>query len=86
MGFRPGLGKSDFLRLRRDKLDLIDKSYLISELVEDSAEIVLFPRPRRFGKTTNLSMLRYFFEQSDDDRSDLFADLEVWQDEQARKH
>jgi len=67
-------------------MDIIDKSSLISELVADNARIVLLPRPRRFGKTTNLTMLRYFFESSPDDRTDLFSDLHVWQDSRARDH
>ena len=86
MGFRAGIGQSDFRTLRRDKMDLIDKSALITDLVKDPAQVVLFPRPRRFGKTTNLSMLRYFFETSPEDRTYLFEDLQVWQSAEARAH
>ena len=42
-------------------------------------EVVLLPRPRRFGKTLNLSMLRCFFETRDEDLSSLFQDLSIWQ-------
>ncbi|MFM7200379.1 MAG: AAA family ATPase, partial [Myxococcota bacterium] len=79
MGFKAGIGQSDFRSLRRDHRDMVDKSALIVELVNDPAQTVLFPRPRRFGKTTNLSMLRYFFERSPEDRSYLFEDMQVWQ-------
>lgn len=86
MGFRAGIGESDFRRLRRDNVDLIDKSDLIRELVQDPSRVILFPRPRRFGKTTNLSMLRYFFEISPEDRTSLFESMQVWQNAEARAH
>lgn len=86
MAFRAGIGQSDFRKLRWSGMDLIDKSALIEEIVEDSAQIILFPRPRRFGKTTNLSMLRYFFEISPEDRTSLFESMQVWQNAEARAH
>jgi hypothetical protein len=45
-----------------------------------------FPRPRRFGKTLNLSALRYFVEKRPEDLSHLFQDLAVWNDPAARAH
>lgn len=86
MGFRAGIGQSDFRKLHREGMDIIDKSPLIVDLVKDPAQVVLFPRPRRFGKTTNLSMLRYFFETSTEDRSALFDHMQVWQSPEARAH
>lgn len=86
MGFRAGIGESDFRKLRRDNIDIIDKSQLIIDLVKDPARVNLFPRPRRFGKTTNLSMLRYFFENSTEDRTYLFDSMRVWQSPEARAH
>lgn len=83
MGFRAGIGQSDFRSLRQDNMDVIDKSALIVDLIKDPAQVVLFPRPRRFGKTTNLSMLRYFFEVSTEDRTGLFEDMQVWQSAEA---
>ncbi|MCK4260398.1 MAG: AAA family ATPase [Halanaerobiales bacterium] len=50
---------------------------LIQEIIDSDAEVVLLPRPRRFGKSFNLSMLRYFFEKIDEDRSYLFEGLEI---------
>ncbi|WP_279512857.1 AAA family ATPase [Halanaerobium saccharolyticum] len=45
--------------------------------MEEDAEVLLLPRPRRFGKSLNLSMLRYFFEKNEDDNSNLFSDLKI---------
>jgi len=84
MGFRPALGNSDFRNLRRSDRDYIDKSALITDVIDDPGAILPFPRPRRFGKILNLSMLRYFFEHSEEDREDLFADLQVWRSDRAR--
>lgn len=55
------LGESDFKRVIEGKFDYVDKSLFIKELLDDD-QVILITRPRRFGKTLNLSMLRYFFE------------------------
>ncbi|MEZ4311348.1 MAG: AAA family ATPase, partial [Polyangiaceae bacterium] len=74
------IGYDDFRILREEKLEYVDKSDLIRDLIERSgSQVVLFPRPRRFGKTLNLSMLRCWFEKSDEDLSHLFSDLSIWQ-------
>lgn len=74
------IGIDDFRALRERKLAYVDKSHLIRELLDAAGvEVVLLPRPRRFGKTLNLSMLRYFFEKRDEDLSHLFAYLSIWQ-------
>ena len=88
MPFRAPTGLSDFAALRRGGLTYVDKSHLITALTQDSSLVVLLPRPRRFGKTTNLSMLRYFYERDPrgEDRTDLFQDLAVWSSEAARAH
>jgi hypothetical protein len=65
--------------LREQGLVYIDKSQLICELLDrPGVPVVLLPRPRRFGKSLNLSMLRCFFERSSQDVSHLFEDLAVW--------
>ena len=69
------LGNSDFKTLIEDDRYFVDKSLLIKEILEDSAQIILIPRPRRFGKTLNLSMIRYFVERCDEDRRYLFNNL-----------
>ena len=55
------IGSSDFKKIIDGNFDFVDKSLLIKELLEDDAEVILITRPRRFGKTLNMSMLRYFF-------------------------
>ena len=53
-------GHSDFKKIRQEQLYYVDKSLLIEEIIADKTEIILLPRPRRFGKTLNLSLLKYF--------------------------
>ena len=69
------MGIEDFKRIRSEEFYYIDKTGLIRELLENEAYVNLFTRPRRFGKTLNMSMLKYFFEIGSD--SALFADLEI---------
>ena len=78
------IGTSDFKRLIDKGGYFVDKSLFIKMVWED-AEVLLLPRPRRFGKTLNLSMLRYFFEKTEDDRSYLFEGLKIWESEEYRK-
>ena len=72
------LGVSSFRKLRRSGARYVDKTDLITELLRSGAEATLFLRPRRFGKTLNLSTLRYYLERSEEDRRDLFEGLHVW--------
>ena len=55
----------------------VDKTLLIRDLIDLRGKVNLFTRPRRFGKTLNMSMLRYFFEKSQEDRSRLFAGTKI---------
>ena len=74
------IGIDDFRLLRETRLEYVDKSGLIRDLLDRAgAQVVLFPRPRRFGKSLNLSMLRCWFEKRDEDLSHLFQDLSIWQ-------
>ncbi len=86
MSFAAPIGQSDFLKIRRAGVTYVDKTSLVTEVLASPTEALLFPRPRRFGKTLNLSTLRYFPERSDEDRSDLFEGLAVWESEGARAH
>ena len=86
MDFRAPLGYSDFRDLRRAGVTYVDKTAFVAEVLDNPAKVLLLPRPRRFGKTLNLSTLRYFLERSDEDRSDLFEGLSVWGSEDARAH
>jgi len=72
------IGTSDFKELMQRNNYFIDKSLLIKEFIEDGAKIILTPRPRRFGKTFNLSMLRYFFDiRTKEETKDLFKGLKI---------
>ncbi len=74
------IGLDDFRSLREQQLEYVDKSHLIRELLDKTGvQVVLLPRPRRFGKTLNLSLLRYYFEKSAEDLSHLFDSLSIWQ-------
>ena len=61
------IGVDNFEKIIRDGYYYIDKTMLIKELMDLKGEVNLFTRPRRFGKTLNLSMLRYFFEDTGDE-------------------
>jgi hypothetical protein len=80
------LGLSDFRKLRQSGLLYVDKTDFVSQVLTANREVLLVPRPRRFGKTLNLSTVRYFVEKSDEDRSDLFEGLAVWGSAEAREH
>ncbi len=80
------IGISDFRNVREAGFYYVDKTALIDDLLTESAQVLLAPRPRRFGKTLNLSMLRYFFEKSAEDRRPLFAGLAVASSESAWAH
>jgi hypothetical protein len=69
------IGIDDFRLLREQGMEYVDKSHLIKEVIDRGAQAMLLLRPRRFGKTLNLSMLRYFFEKREEDLSGLFAGL-----------
>ncbi len=76
MPLRIPIGLDDFRALREQQLEYVDKSHLIRELLDrPGVQAIVFPRPRRFGKTLNLSMLRCWFEKRDEDFSHLFQDL-----------
>ncbi len=69
------MGIEDFKRIRTDNFYYIDKTGLIRDLLKNIAYVTLFTRPRRFGKTLTMSMLRYFFETGSD--PSLFDGLEI---------
>lgn len=78
------IGKQDFSSLRENNCFYIDKSDLIREWWDSQDEITLITRPRRFGKTLNMSMLNYFFSNLYTDKKDLFEDLSIWKEEKYR--
>ena len=79
------IGKQSFSSLREKNYFFVDKSYFIKEWWEKGDDITLITRPRRFGKTLNMSMLDCFFSNKYANRADLFEGLSIWQDETYRK-
>ena len=77
------LGVDDFKKLRENDFYYIDKTLFIKELLDKRSQVSHFTRPRRFGKTLELSMLKYFFESAhapdgcSDDNSSLFKGLKI---------
>ena len=56
-----GIGTSDFKKMRVQDFYYIDKTMYIKDIIDNKSEVLLVTRPRRFGKTLNMSMLKYFF-------------------------
>lgn len=71
------LGTTDFKEIIDNNHYFVDKTLIVKEFLEDSGKIVLIPRPRRFGKTFNLSILRYFLEKKKEDTSYLFKGTKI---------
>ena len=57
----------------------VDKTLLIRDLMDDHNMVTLFTRPRRFGKTLAINMLKTFFEKTEEDTSQYFANRKIWQ-------
>ena len=75
---RIGIGISDFKHLIEEDFYYFDKTKFIDEIIKDGAQVKLFTRPRRFGKTLNMSMLKYFFDiKKADENRKLFKDLYI---------
>ena len=72
-----GLGESDFRVLRTMKDYYIDKTMYIKDIIDNRSKVILVTRPRRFGKTLNMSMLRYYFDCSQKDNKELFEGLKI---------
>lgn len=80
------IGISDYVRAQEEYY-YVDKTLLIKEFLDQKPLVSLFTRPRRFGKTLNMDMLRVFFEISDKNTSKYFADKNIWQcGEEYRSH
>ena len=78
------IGKQDFAFLRENNCFFVDKTNFIKEWWDNVDEITLLTRPRRFGKTLNMSMLNCFFSNKYADRGDLFEGLSIWKEEKYR--
>lgn len=77
-----GIGISDFKALRVRKNYFIDKTMYIKDIIDNQSGVVLITRPRRFGKTLNMSMLRYFFDCDVKDSKELFKGLKIMEQEE----
>lgn len=71
------VGIDDFEKIVTGDYFYVDKTLFIKELLEIKGEVNLFTRPRRFGKTLNMSMLRYFFEENPEKASRIFQGLDI---------
>lgn len=80
-----GIGKQDFAAVRENQCFYIDKTDFIKQWWDSQDDVTLITRPRRFGKTLNMSMLNCFFSNKYVDRSDLFDGLTIWNEEEYRK-
>lgn len=72
------IGVSDF-KLATTGYYYVDKTLMIRDFLDKKPMVSLFTRPRRFGKTLNMDMLRVFFEKTNDDTSVYFKDKQIWQ-------
>ncbi len=74
------IGEDDFKLLRQGNDYFVDKSLFIEDVINGASRILLFPRPRRFGKTLNMSMLQYFFfNKNTEENRRLFEGLAITQ-------
>ncbi|MDE5768841.1 MAG: ATP-binding protein [Oscillospiraceae bacterium] len=71
------IGVEDFKKLVDRNYYFVDKTLLIKDILDEGAAVTLFTRPRRFGKTLNMSMLRRYFEKTTEDTSYLFEGLQI---------
>ena len=71
------IGISDFKMLRLRKNYYIDKTMYIKHIIDNQAGVILITRPRRFGKTLNMSMLKYYFDNTAKDSKELFEGLKI---------
>ena len=79
------IGTQDFEKLVANNSFYIDKTHFIKEWWESRDEVTLITRPRRFGKTLNLSMLERFWSLKYEGQGDIFHNLSIWKEEKYRK-
>ena len=71
------IGESDFKMLRVNKCYYIDKTMYIKHIMDNKSKVILVTRPRRFGKTLNMSMLKYYFDNTAKDSKEIFEGLKI---------
>ncbi len=72
-----GIGISDFKMLRKRENYYIDKTMFIKDIIDNQSAVNVITRPRRFGKTLNMSMLKYYFDCRQKDNKELFEGLKI---------
>ena len=77
-----GIGESNFKGLRMQNNYFIDKTMYIKDIIDNQSRVVLITRPRRFGKTLNMSMLKYFFDCDVKDAKELFKGLKIMEQDE----
>ena len=85
MGRTVGIGLQDFGKVITNQCLYIDKTSFIKEWWESKDDVTLITRPRRFGKTLNMSMVEQFFSVKYVNRGDLFEGLGIWKEEKYRQ-
>lgn len=80
-----GIGNQSFESIIKEECFYIDKTAFIKEWWENKDIVTLITRPRRFGKTLNMDMIKCFFSNAYRDRGDLFEGLDIWKDEKYRE-
>ncbi len=80
-----GIGNQNFEVIQENRYFYVDKTQFIEQWWETGDNVTLITRPRRFGKTLNMSMVEKFFSIQYKDRADLFQDLRIWEHEDFRK-
>ena len=80
-----GIGHQDFGQVIENNYFYVDKTGFIKEWWENGDSVTLITRPRRFGKTLNMSMMQHFLSVDYADKGDLFKGLSIWQEEKYRQ-
>src|SRR3990167_9795176 len=79
------IGVDDYKDLIDEGYIYVDKTLLIKEFWKHKSKVTLVARPRRFGKSISLSMLRYFFEKTEQSTAYLFKNSQIWQEKDFKK-
>ncbi len=79
------IGTQDFEKMIQRNCFYVDKTAFIKEWWDNKDDVTLITRPRRFGKTLNMDMIKCFFSNEYKDRGDLFEGLDIWKDEKYRE-
>lgn len=85
MGVKVAIGLQSFEKIRENNIFYVDKTDFIKDWWEKEDSVTLITRPRRFGKTLNMSMVECFFSNRYRDRGELFEGLSIWEEEEYRK-